>query len=53
MTEYNDTHASDSMTQAELMAKLMEAYDVPIDLIRYERIQTDTQHDGMVGPTDD
>ncbi len=55
MTEQDTVQAddsmtrTDSMTQAELMAKLIRVYDVPMNLIRYERLEYDSV--GMVGPT--
>ena len=44
-----DTQDSDSMTHEEMIAYIIQAYDVPINLVRYERLEHDTI--GMVGPT--
>ena len=45
MTEQDST--DDSTTQAELMDRLMEAYDVPIDLIRYDTTHRQTHGKGL------
>lgn len=42
----DSTIDTDGMTRAEQMAKLMEAYDVPIDLIRYDDTYTEQERDG-------
>lgn len=47
MTEQDSTTTdTDSMTQAELMAKLMDTYDVPITLIRYDDTLRHTRQGG-------
>lgn len=42
----DSTTDTDSMTRAEQMVKLMEVYDVPIDLMRYDDTYTEQEHDG-------
>ena len=45
MTEQDSTNNTDtdSMTRAEYIAMIMDVYDVPIDLVRYQRIDIDTE----------
>ena len=43
MTEHDSKTDTHRETQEELMARLMDVYDVPIDLIRYEQSDRDAE----------
>ncbi len=55
MTEYDNAQdetakqETDDMTRAEFIAHIARVYDVPMNLIRYERLEYDSI--GVVGPT--